>query len=382
MSGPLSNEFDGLGDRAWLNCAHQGPLPRRAVEAAEAAIARKRSPWLMEPGQWEDVPRRLRAALAPIIGASVDDIVLANSASYGIELLARTLPLEAGDEVLLVDGDFPATIYPWLPLRERGVEVRLLPDDKRVTADLLETELGPRTRVFCSSWVFSFSGHAVDLATLGEVCAARGTAFIANVTQGVGARLLDVSALAVDALVCSGFIWLCGPYGTGFAWLSPSIRDRLTYRPAYWLTHQQALPGGFERSPTYELADVGTAAYDIPDTANFIQFEAWAASIELLGEIGIEQIAAHDQRLVDRLVEGISESPLDLLSPRSGPERSTLVFASHPDEWRNEDIFEALADAGVHCALRAGALRFSPHLYNSLDDVDRALAVLNEAGRP
>ena len=379
MSQPLSDEFDGLAGRAWLNCAHQGPLPRRAVEAAEASIERKRSPWLMEPEQWAQVPRRLRAAIAPLIGARAEDVVLANSASYGLELLARTLPLEAGDEVLLVDGDFPATIYPWLPLRERGIAVRLLPADKPLTAELLEAELSPRTRVFCTSWVFSFSGVAVDVAALGEVCAARGTRFVVNATQAVGARRLALGTLPIDALVCSGFKWLCGPYGTGFLWLSPALREELTYRPAYWLTHQQALAGGIERTPSYELADVGAAAYDIPDTANFIHFEAWAASLELLAKLGIGAIEAHDQELVQRLVEGIAESPLDLLSPREGSERSTLVFASHPDGDRNTELFGALRDSGVDVAMRAGALRFSPHLYNGSEDVDRALAVLGDA---
>jgi selenocysteine lyase/cysteine desulfurase len=372
VSAPLCDEFDGLGDRAWLNCAHQGPLPRRAVEAAQAAVRRKASPWLMEPEQWEEVPRRLKAVLAELIGAAAADVVLANSASYGLELLARTLPLEAGDEVLLVDGDFPATIYPWLPLRERGIKVRLLP----VTPQRLTDELGPRTRVFCTSWVFSFTGRALDIAALGDVCAERGTTFIVNATQAVGARSLDLGGLSVDALVCSGFKWLCGPYGTGFAWLSPALAGRLTYRPAYWLTHQQALAGDLERGPTYELAEVGAAAYDLPETGNFLNFEPWLASLELLGEVGVERIEAHDQELVTELVEGIAESPLELLSPAAGPERSTLVFASHPDEDRNGEVFDALRDAAVHVAMRAGTLRFSPHLYNGSRDIERALAVL------
>lgn len=205
------------------------------------------------------------------------------------------------------------------------------------------------------------------------------TTFVVNATQAVGARLLNIGAYAIDALVCSGFKWLCGPYGTGFAWLSPALRERLTYRPAYWLTHQQALPGGLEEGAAYELADVGAAAYDLTGTANFIQFEAWTASLDVLAEIGLERIEAHDQALVDMLVEGIAESPLELLSPAVGPQRSTLVFASHPDEERNPEILEALRAGGVHAALRGHALRFSPHLYNGADDVERALELLLSA---
>jgi cysteine desulfurase / selenocysteine lyase len=376
VSETLSTEFDVLGERAWLNTAHQGAIPRRAAEAGHAAIERKRAPWTMAPDSWEVVPRRVRTALARLIGARAEDIVLATSASYGIELLARTLPLEAGDEVLLVDGDFPATIYPWLPLRNRGIAVRLLAAETPLDAERLAVELGAGTRVFCSSWVFSFSGRAVDPVALGEACAANGTTFIVNATQAIGARTATVDELRADALVCSGFKWLCGPYATGFAWLSPAVRDRLTYRPAYWLTHQMAAPGGFERAPTYQLADVGTAAYDLTDTANFFNFETWAESLELILEIGVERIEAHDQALVQQLIDGVAESPLDLVSPASSRERSTLVFASHPEPEQNAKLFEALRDAGVDVALRAGSLRFSPHLYNGSEDIDRALEVL------
>jgi selenocysteine lyase/cysteine desulfurase len=99
----------------------------------------------------------------------------------------------------------------------------------------------------------------------------------------------------------------------------------------------------------------------------------------LLAEIGLERIEAHDQELVDLLVEGIAESPLELLSPTAGPERSTLVFASHPEEERNAEIFEALREAGVHAAMRGGALRFAPHLYNGAEDIERALELMRRA---
>jgi cysteine desulfurase/selenocysteine lyase len=377
VSLDLRGEFDGLGERAWLNCAHQGPLPRRAAEAAREAIERKRAPWRMPEGEFAELPRRLKAAIAALIGAEARNVVLANSASYGLELLSRTLPLRPGDEVLLVDGDFPATVYPWLPLRDRGIAVRFLPGDEAATPERLAAELGPRTRVFCSSWVFSFTGRAVDLEGLGEACRANATTFVVNATQAVGARALDLADAPVDALVCSGFKWLCGPYATGFAWLSDPVLDSLTYRPAYWLTHQLAgSEGALERSATYELAEVGASAYDVPCTANFVNFGAWVAALELLVECGIERIAAHDQALVGRLVAGLAESELDLLSPPQGPARSTLVFASHPDPDRNQHLHAALREAGVDIALRRGRLRISPHVYNDAAEIDRALEAL------
>jgi cysteine desulfurase/selenocysteine lyase len=370
-------QFDGIGDRAWLNCAHQSPLPTVAAEAAREALDQKRSPWQLEDAGFAAVPKRLRAALARLIGAPLEQVILANSTSYGLDLLARHLPWRGGDEVLLVEGDFPATVYPWLPLRDRGVVVRLIrPEGGQLSADQLEAELTPATRLVCCSWVFSFSGVAVDLEAIGAVCRRRDVRFVVNGSQAVGARPIDVCALPIDALVSAGFKWLCGPYATGFAWLGTEVLSSLTYRPAYWLTHQLAREGGLESGPDYELAEVGAAAYDVFGTANFLNFMPWTASVELLLDHGIERVAAFDQALVERLLGGLADLPLRVLSPLSGPARSTLVFASDEREAENERLHGRLRDAGVDVALRGGALRFSPHLYNCDRDIDRALEVL------
>jgi cysteine desulfurase/selenocysteine lyase len=150
------------------------------------------------------------------------ELVLGNSTTYGLHLLAHGLPLHRGDEVLLVDGDFPATVIPWLPLERRGIRVRRLePEARPLSAAQLEAELTPATRVFCSGWVFSFTGEAIDLDAIGRLCRERGVLFVVNASQAIGARLLDLGATPVDALVSCGFKWLCGPYGTGFAGWRP-----------------------------------------------------------------------------------------------------------------------------------------------------------------
>ena len=377
----IRDVFDGLGDRAWLNCAHQGPLPRPAAEAVRNALDEKRSPWRIADEAFVEVPRRLREALGRLVGAPAEEVILGNSTSYGLNLLAQGLPLEAGDELLLVEGDFPATVYPWLPLRDRGVHVRLVrPPHGELTADTLAAELTGATRAVCSSWVFSFSGRAIDLAAVGQLCRDRGIWFLVNGSQAVGARPLDLASLPVDALVSCGFKWLCGPYATGFAWIRPELRESLTYRQAYWLTHQLAA-GGAARTADYQLHEVGAAAYDVFCTAGFLTFPAWTAAVELLLETGIEAVATHDQALVQRLVDGLDEDAYELLSPRERPARSTLVFVSHRERDRNPGILDALARAGVHAAVREGNLRFSPHLYNTADDIDRAVDVLDACAR-
>jgi cysteine desulfurase/selenocysteine lyase len=380
----VGGDFGGFEGRAWLNCAHQGPLPLVAVAEAERALADKAAPHRLGDQAFTEVPGRLKAALGRLVGVPADQVILGNSTTYGLHLLVQGVDWRQGDEVLLVDGDFPATIVPWLPLADRGVRVRLLrPEGGALDAGRLEAELAPATRLFCTSWVFSFTGQAVDLAALGRVCRRAGVTFVVNGSQGVGAAPLDLRTMPVDALVSCGFKWLCGPYGTGFCWLAPDLLASLTYRPAYWLGHlaQDDLGG---HSEVRLRDDLGAAAWDVFGTANFLNFRPWTASVEYLLEVGTERVAARDQALVERFLQGLDPDRYRLVSPRQGPGRSTLVVFGHRRPGRTEALHQRLAAAGVDVALRRGRLRVSPHLYNTDADVDRALEVLDGAdrGRP
>jgi cysteine desulfurase/selenocysteine lyase len=370
-------DFGGFDGRAWLNCAHQGPLPRVAVAAAEGALADKAAPHRMTDEAFAEVPRRLKDALGRLVGVPADQVILGNSTTYGLQLLVQGVDWRAGDEVLLVDGDFPATIVPWLPLAERGVRVRLLrPEGGVLEAGQLEAELTPATRLFCTSWVFSFTGHAVDLAALGQVCRRAGVAFVVNGSQAVGARPLDLAGLPVDALVSCGFKWLCGPYGTGFCWLAPDLLASLTYRPAYWLGHLSQ--DDLRQEAAYRLRDdLGAAAYDVFGTANFLTFRPWTASVEYLLGLGVDRVAARDQGLVERFLQGLDPDRYRLVSPGQGPRRSTLVVFGHHQPERTPELYRRLTAAGVDVAFRRGRLRVSPHLYNTEADLDRALEVLD-----
>src|SRR5919202_5083322 len=121
-----ASAFGDFGGRAWLNAAHQGPLPRVAVEAAEEALAEKEAPHLIEDEAFVEVPRHLRAILGRLIGAPPEEIILGNSASWGLQVLANGLPWQDGDEILVLADEFPATVFPWFVAEQRGARVRRL----------------------------------------------------------------------------------------------------------------------------------------------------------------------------------------------------------------------------------------------------------------
>jgi len=119
--------------------------------------------------------------------------------------------------------------------------------------------------------------------------------------------------------------------------------------------------------------------FDVFGTANFLNFKPWTAAVEYLLEQGVGRIEEYDQRLVSRLIEGLDAEKYDLLSPREGDARSTLVFISHKQPSHNDKVYNALKQCGIHIAFRAGKRRFSQHLYNTEEEIDQALSVLESA---
>ncbi|TNF50507.1 aminotransferase class V-fold PLP-dependent enzyme [bacterium] len=373
-----SQDFGPFDGRIWINAAHQGPLPIVAAEMAREAMAWKVSPHLLTTERFREVPRRLKKALGRLMGVPAGQVILGNSASYGIHLLANGIPWRSGDEVLLIKNDFPTDILPWLALEKQGVTIRFLePENPLPSAQELEESISPATRLLCSTWVHSFSGYTADYEALGDVCADQDVIFVLNGSHALGTRPFDINnAPSVDAVVGVGFKWLCGPYGTGFAWMRPELLETLEYNNTYW---QVMLPADYLAKGDRELTlreKVGARRYDVFGTANFFNFHPLAGAVEYLLDVGIETVRDHNQGLVDRLIAGMDKDRYRLLSPESGAQRSTLVYFSHRESEKNEEIFRTLQEKGIDISFRQGKLRAAPHIYNTTDDIDRLLEVL------
>lgn len=375
MTERFRQEFELEEGSVWLNTAHQGRLPRHAAEALAEAVEWKLHPAeLTSSARFSTVPERLRRALARLLAADEEDVVLANSASYGLHLVARGLPLAAGDEVVVAANDFPSDILPWLPLRDRGVVVRRVePAGEVLTATELEAVLGKRTRAVCLTWVHSFSGQVLDVEGIGRACRRHGAWFVLNGSQAVGVRPVRVKNLPVDALVSVGFKWLCGPYGTGLCWLRPELQDALRPTKLYWLS---ALSSEDLAAPSLDLEAITPrrrGRFDIFGTANFFNYVPFTAAVELLLEQGVEAVERHVDGLVKRLLAGVDRSRFRVVS--SDDVRSSLVLLE-PLREPVDAVFERLRAAGVHVARRRGRIRVSPHLYNTAPEIDRTLDVL------
>jgi len=374
----FSHDF-GPFTSIWINASHQGPLPKPAVSALEKAVKWKISPqYLADSRVFDEVPRRLKNALGRLINAPSEDIILGNSASYGLHLLANGIKWSSGDEVLLVEGDFPSDILPWLDLSRKGVKIRAVKPKKRgLQPDDILRNIGIRTKLLCTSWVFSFAGHTIDLPAIGEICRQKGIKLVLNCSQAIGARPFDTTWKLADAITCVGFKWLCGPYGTGFCWVDPEMREELDYNQAYWLAMQSADDLNTAKSWPEIKDGLGARKYDVFGTANFFNFVPWTASVEYLLEKGINKINMHNDGLIDRLRQGLRDDKYEILTPLSETNRSSILVISYKDQSRNEEIFEKLKQNNIYISLRRKRLRLAPHLYNTDAEIDEALHVLN-----
>jgi cysteine desulfurase/selenocysteine lyase len=367
---PYAAAFGPFDGRIWLNAAHQGPLPLAAAAALQSAIADRMAPYSLADTDFTEIPARLRGLLARLVGGEPEEIALGNSASYGLDVLARGIPWRAGDEVLVVDGDFPASVFPWRVLEPQGVAVRFMRAAQGLApdADEVSAHLGDRTRVFCASWVNSFTGRAIDLEGIGRACRARGVWFVVNGSQGIGVRALDVRRTTVDAITTCGYKFLCGPYGTGFLWVSPALRDILAPLHTYWLPSVWNQPGGLQQ---YDVRVHRTAVvHDIGCPANFFNYRPWIAALDYLLGVGVPTIAEYVQSLADDFVRTIDENRYELLSGRSP------LIALRPRIRPAREIKAQLAAHGIDVAQREDAIRLAPHLYNSRSDLARAAHVL------
>ncbi len=362
------------GERVYLNNASTGPLPERAVRATAEFTADRARPWLMTQERQFGVLAHTRALVARLIGATPGEVALMVNTTYGINLAARALPLRAGDVVLSWDREFPANVYPWMALQRQGVEFRRLPcDDDLPDEDALLAALdGPGVRAVSVSWVSFATGFRADLARIGRACRERGVYFVVDAMQGLGALTLDLRETPVDLLACGAQKWLLGPWGAGFVYVREGLVRELEPSAVGWMAVRGS--DDFARLVEYDFTYRDDARRFEVITLPFQDFAGANASLELLLELGPAAVERHVPALAQRVVDWAADRPaVRLVTPADPARRAGIVAVAPLDP---ERASERLTSAGVVHSLREGAIRLSPHCYNTAAEVDGALALL------
>jgi selenocysteine lyase/cysteine desulfurase len=363
------------GDQIFLNHASTGPLPQRTVDALNEATALRAQPWRYSQELQFGTLTKARAACARLIGAEPAEIALMVNTSYGLNLAARALPFEAGDIVITSDREYPSNIYPWMELEAaRGVKLEripckgVLPDEDAIVAALDR----PRVRGVVLSWVSFATGYRIDLDRIGTACRERGIWFILDAIQGVGATPLDVRSAPVDVVACGGQKWLLSPWGTGFVWLRPDLVQSLRPVDVSWMATKCS--DDFTRLTDYDFTYRDDARRFEVITLPYQDFVGLNASLDLFLEVGLSEVYARVERLAEMIVHwALGRKDVRLVTPSDRERRAGTVAVAPRDPVAAS---ERLTTAGVIHSLREGAIRLSPHFYNTEEEMEAALAVL------
>ncbi len=210
-------------DIAYLNCANSAPLAVPVVAAMQEGITHKLRPWEHGSAEYFSVPDQTRAAFARLFNATADDIAIVPSASYGLAVAARNLPVGAGQEIVVLDRQFPANVFVWREVARQAsahvVTAKRGPDEAWSAAVL--ASIGPRTAIVAVPHCHWIDGGMVDLAAVRLACRAVGAALVLDLTQSLGAMPFDVRAIDPDFAVAACYKWMLGPYGIAALYVAP-----------------------------------------------------------------------------------------------------------------------------------------------------------------
>lgn len=367
----VREEFPVTAEYVYFNHAAVSPLSlrtRAALDALSDLLARK---GILAEDEVIAAVERIRANAARLIGAAPGEIAFIKNTTQGVLLAAGAIRWREGDNVVMPALEFPANVYPWMGLRRRGVELRLVePQGGVVTADMLTDVCDGRTRAVTVSWVQFSTGQRIDLEELGGFCRGRGIYLHVDAIQGLGALALDVGRCRIDFLSAGSHKWLLAPPGTGIFYCRGGLYDELDVPNPGWtgvVDPRDFLDYRFEYRRDAARFEEGSL--------NLHGISALGVSIDRLLEIGPQRVEERILELTGRLAAGLGERGFAVTSPLGDGERSGILCFEHR-EIAAQRLFERLQAAGVLCSLREGAVRLSPHMYNTEDECERTLAIL------
>lgn len=356
-------EFPVTESRIYLDHAGVAPVPLRVKKEVDRFLALASDKAIVGYELWMDRVEEVRAGSAMLIGSDSNEIAFIKNTSHGISLVSGGLGWKEGDNVIIFENEFPANVYPWLDLKRKGVEVKLIPlRDGRIYIEDIEGLIDSRTRLLSVSTVQSVNGFMIDLKELGELCRNRGVLFFVDAIQSLGVVPMDVRDCGVDFLAADGHKWLLSPEGTGIFYCRKELAKELSPGLIGWMCVRDEHE--FEKIHYNLKTDSGRFE---EGSYNVMGIYALGASLDLLLGIGIEDILKRVRGLGDLIIDEADRRGFELKTPRNALQRGGIV--SFAGDFDPASIRDELMESNIVVNHRGGALRLSPHFYNTEDEI-------------
>ncbi|WP_020568135.1 aminotransferase class V-fold PLP-dependent enzyme [Neolewinella persica] len=358
--------FPATKQAIYLNSASQAPLNTLVNDRLQAHVATELNPIGRKGFRRETV----RELLSKLLGGSPEEYALTTSTGVGLGMVAQGLNLKEGDNVVIPEREHWNNTFPWLQLEAKGIEIRFarLNADNSIDPATIEKLVDDNTRVVAIAAVRFNSGFRPNLAAIGEIAHAKGALFVVDAAQAAGMIPIDVERDQIDVMSGCGFKWLLGLHGTGFLYVSNRVVNRI----------DPVLPGMYAASKVYDELllhkdarkfETGTIAYAL--------FNAWIAGLELLLEIGIENIYEKALENTDLLLEGLREKGYRIVTPTNKRAARTAIVHFNTGAYdTTKGLYEKLKNERVLVTLQAENIRVSPNFFNTKEEIGLFLSLV------
>lgn len=369
----VRREFPAADRMVYLDSGFQAPLAR-PVKAAIELFLREGLETAGPKSVWLDRVEETRAKVARFLGVSAQEIAFTKNTSESMNIAANALPLRAGDKVLMIHGDHPNNAYAFLNLQKKGVEVRFLPMTEIINAESFLPHIDDRTRAISMSHVTFHAGHRFDIESIGALCAAKKLYFIVDVMQAIGVVPIDAKAIRATFVGSGSHKGLLVPQGLGLLYWDKALNElEPTYLAAASLAEIPAdliaRPENLMPAPTARRFELGN--FNLP------AIHALGASLDMIEQIGVQNIQNHCFDLGDHLIAQLDELDIRLVGPRHRQHRAPHIYVVGlpASEWL--DYFE---QNGVRVSPERDGIRVSFGMFNTIADVDRLVELIRRRG--
>lgn len=318
------------------------------------------------------VAQSAKGSMGRLLGVASEEIAFVASASDGINQVCGAIEFREGDNVVVNDLEFPSVTLPWLRLKQRGVDLRVVHHQRwDIPTEALLAAIDSRTRLVALSHVSYVTGLRHDVEAIAVVLRGKsaGGLLLLDATQSLG--VLPVPTREADFVVSSTYKWILGTHGLGVLYWHRSRRPDFEPAAVGWYSVENLFaPDRYERFTLKPDAGRFETGY-----VNFPAIYALGKAVPYLLEVGVDRAAEHALALGDRLIAGLTRLELEVMSPRERARRGASVSFAHP---RAAEIGSALAEREIHVWAGDGRVRASTHVFNDETDVERYLQAVRE----
>lgn len=361
----------------YLNGAYMSPQLKSVEHIGIKNLRQKNLPYEIKPADFFTGRDHLKKAFATLIQApDYRSIAIIPSVSYGMATAAQNVPLNKGDEILIVDEQFPSNVYVWKKLAQQKeatlkiVASKTKPNNGKVWNDAILKAITPKTAVVAMPHVHWADGTLFDLGAIREKTREVNALLLIDGTQSVGALPFSVTEIQPDALICGGYKWLLGPYSLGVAYYGAAFNHGDPIEDN-WIN--RAHSEDFSKLVQYQDAYQAKAArFSVGESSNFIL-------VPMLTE-AISQLIAWNPAHIQAYCENITKKVIPLLRDK-GCHIETEAYRAHhlfgiytgPHQ-SLEKIKAQMERKQLFVSYRGDAIRISCNVYNTEQDFDTLLS--------